>query len=39
LRVLPAERVTQEEDPGVARERIRARMQDALDAMAREADE
>ena len=37
LRVLPAERVTQEEDPGVARERVRTRMQDALDAMAREA--
>ena len=38
LRVLPAERVTEAADLGVVRERVRARMQDALTAMAREAD-
>ncbi len=38
LRVLSAERVGQEADPAVAREGLRARMQHALDAMAREAE-
>jgi 1-acyl-sn-glycerol-3-phosphate acyltransferase len=37
LRVLPPEHVGANEDPAAARERIRGRMQSALEAMAREA--
>jgi 1-acyl-sn-glycerol-3-phosphate acyltransferase len=37
LRVLPAISVAADEDPARVREDVRARMQDALDALAREA--